>query len=135
MCKVCKDVYPLVDFTALPNGKYGTVCIHCQGKQEGKQLEMKIPKQSKPTKPIKPMEQTIKKGAPKVSVLTKILDRLFGKKYYVNIINTRGTAKCEMSSFIFGSRQEAEKHRISLEMNLSFQWVETISFRSREEYV
>lgn len=142
MCKVCKDVYPFVDFTRKPNGKYNIVCIHCQGKQEGRQLSI-VPKPkpiANPTiktniKTTKKMEKNVKKGAPKVSVLTKITDRLFGKKYYANVINRRGTTSLEMSSFIFATKQEAEKHRISLEMNLSFQWVETISFRSREGYV
>ena len=135
MCKVCKDVYPLVDFTVLPNGKHGRVCIHCQGKQEGKQLEMKIPKQAKPkTIKQKPMEQTIKKGAPKVSVLTKILDRLFGRKYYLNIINVVGTGQCEASCFIFPTKEMADRHKDSLRTNLRYQFIETISFRSRIKY-
>lgn len=134
MCKVCKDVHPLVDFTRKPNGKYGRVCVHCQRKQDGRQLEMRIPKQTKQPK-AKPMEKKQNAVAPQVSVLTKIADRLFGRKYYVNIINTRGTGKCEASSFIFPTKQEAEKHKINLETNRSYQWVETISFRSKRKYV
>lgn len=135
MCKVCKDVHPLVDFTALPNGKYGRVCIHCQGKQDGKQLEMIIPKQSKLKQPkAKPMEQPTTEVAPKVSVLTKITDRLFGRKYYINIINLVGTGKCEASCFIFPTLEMAISHKESLKFNRSYQYVETISFRTKKQY-
>lgn len=68
------------------------------------------------------------------TVLTEILAFLFGRKYYANIIHTRGTDKCEVSSFIFRSKEEANSHRNALESNLSYKFVETISFRSRREY-
>ena len=68
------------------------------------------------------------------TVLTAIAEFLLGKKYYANIINTRGTTCTEISSFIFCTRQEAEKHRQDLSTTMSYQWVETISFRSRNEY-
>ena len=44
------------------------------------------------------------------TVLVAIAEFLLGKKYYANIINTRGTDRNEISSFIFCTRQEAEKH-------------------------
>lgn len=68
------------------------------------------------------------------TLLTKIIDFLFGKKYYANIINTRGTDKCEVTSFIHSTKQEAEKHRRVIEAGMSFIYIETISFRSRKEY-
>lgn len=68
------------------------------------------------------------------TVLTEIVAFIFGRKYYANIINTRGTLKCELSSFIFRSKKEAEKHRAALESNLSYKFIETVSFRSRREY-
>ena len=68
------------------------------------------------------------------TVLTAIAEFLLGKKYYANIINTRGTDRNEISSFIFGTRQEAEKHKHELSTTLSYQWVETITFRSRNQY-
>ena len=68
------------------------------------------------------------------TVLTAIAEFLLGKKYYANIINTRGTDRNEISSFIFSTRQEAEKHKQDLSTTLSYQWVETISFRSRNQY-
>lgn len=45
------------------------------------------------------------------TVLVAIVEFLLGKKYYANIINTRGTDRTEISSFIFCTRQEAEKHK------------------------
>ncbi|MBD5314656.1 MAG: hypothetical protein HDS08_00565 [Bacteroides sp.] len=68
------------------------------------------------------------------TVLTEILALILGRKYYANIIHTRGTNKCEVSSFIFRNKQEADDHRNALESNLSYKFVETVSFRSRREY-
>lgn len=60
-----------------------------------------------------------------------IIAFIFGHKYYANIINTRGTEKIELSSFIFASRAQAEAHRRQLDNTRTFIYVETISFRSR----
>lgn len=68
------------------------------------------------------------------TVLTEIVAFILGRKYYANIIHTRGTNKCEVSSFIFRSKQEANDHRNALENNLSYRFVETVSFRSRRDY-
>lgn len=68
------------------------------------------------------------------TLLQAITALLFGNKYYANIINTRGTAKCELSSFIFSTKADAIKHRNELQSTRSFLYVETISFRSRREY-
>ena len=48
---------------------------------------------------------------PKETVLTNLLAHLFGHKYYANIINTRGTDRIEMSSFIFASPEDAQRHK------------------------
>ena len=69
-----------------------------------------------------------------MNLLNRILNHIFGRKYYANIINTRGTSICEISCVIFLDREEADEHRHSLDTNLSFMHVETISFRSRNEY-
>lgn len=69
------------------------------------------------------------------TILKEIIATLLGRKYYANIIYTRGTSKCEISSFIFRSKQEALAHRNALENNLSFKYVETVSFRSRIDYI
>lgn len=68
------------------------------------------------------------------TVLTEIAAFILGRKYYANIIHTRGTHKCEVSSFIFLSKAEADAHRAALETNLSYEFVETVSFRSRHDY-
>jgi hypothetical protein len=69
------------------------------------------------------------------SVIKEIMAFLFGRKYYANIIATKGVAKEEICSYIFSSRQDAERHRMQIEATLSFQYVETISFRSRKVYI
>jgi hypothetical protein len=66
------------------------------------------------------------------TVIKEIAAFLFGRKYYANIVNTKGTIKQELCSYIFTSMQEAEQHRKGLEDTVSFRFVETISFRSRK---
>lgn len=68
------------------------------------------------------------------TVIKEIMAFLFGRKYYVNIINTIGTEKMEVCSFIFRNKEEAEKHRKTLDTTRSFLYVETVSFRSRKGY-
>ena len=68
------------------------------------------------------------------SVLQAIVAFIFGHKYYANIVNTRGTDRFEVASFIFLSKEDAIKHRRSLDTTRSYQFVETISFRSRMVY-
>lgn len=70
----------------------------------------------------------------KETVLQAIIAHIFGHKYYANIINTRGTDKCEVSSFIHRSKEDAEKHRRDIESTRTFLYIETISFRSRKDY-
>ena len=67
-------------------------------------------------------------------LIEAILAHLFGRKYYANIINTRGTFKTEICSYIFHTREEADNHRKVLETLPSFKYIETISFRSRQQY-
>lgn len=69
-----------------------------------------------------------------MDLLNKILAHILGNRYYANIINTRGTNRCEISCFIFHTKEEAEQHKHSLYDNRSFMFVETISFRSRKKY-
>lgn len=68
------------------------------------------------------------------SVLEKIVDFIFGHRYYANIINTRGTDKCEVCSYIFRTREQAEQHRKTIDSTLSFLYIETVSFRSYKDY-
>lgn len=66
------------------------------------------------------------------TVFNEILAFLFGRKYYANIIATKGVAKQEICSYIFATREAAERHRDEIETTLSFRFIETISFRSRK---
>ncbi|MDD6007640.1 MAG: hypothetical protein PUC21_10110 [Bacteroidales bacterium] len=66
------------------------------------------------------------------TVLKEIIAFLFGRKYYANIIATKGISKYEICSYIFSSREAADKHRLDVEATLSFSFVETVSFRSRK---
>ena len=68
------------------------------------------------------------------SVLQAIVAFIFGHKYYANIVNTRGTDRFEVASFIFLTKEDAIRHRRSLDTTRSYQFVETISFRSRMVY-
>ena len=68
------------------------------------------------------------------TVLKEVIAFLFERKYYANIVATKGTDKTEICSYIFTSKEEADKHRDGLETTRSFIFIETISFRSRKEY-
>lgn len=68
-----------------------------------------------------------------MTILQSIIAMIFGRKYWANIINTRGTAKCEISCFIFETKEQANEHARSLDTNRSFGFVETISFRSSRQ--
>lgn len=68
------------------------------------------------------------------TVLKEIIAFIFGRKYYANIICTRGISKCEICSFIFRSKEAADQHRKDIDGTMSFQYIETISFRSHRDY-
>ena len=70
----------------------------------------------------------------KKSLFQIIVDFILGEKYYANIVNTRGTSICELCSFIFQSKEEAMQHVEELRTTRSFDFIETISFRSRIIY-
>lgn len=69
-----------------------------------------------------------------MNIIQSIIALVLGQQYWANIINTRGTDRCEIACFIFTTRDDADKHRRDLEHNASFMWVETVSFRSRKQY-
>jgi hypothetical protein len=69
------------------------------------------------------------------TVLKEVIAFLFGRKYYANIVATKGTTKQEICSYIFATKQAADRHRRDIETTLSFQFIETISFRSRRVYL
>lgn len=69
------------------------------------------------------------------TVLKEIMAFLFGRKYYANIVATKGTTKQEICSYIFLTKQEANDHRRQIEDTLSFRYVDTVSFRSRRVHI
>ena len=66
--------------------------------------------------------------------MKRVIEKLFGRRYWANVINTRGTDKCELCCFIFRTRAEADEHRRTIDGTVSFMYVETVSFRSRKAY-
>lgn len=68
------------------------------------------------------------------NIWSAIVQMILGRKYYINIINTRGTECYEASCFIFASRAAAQRHADTLATNRSYAHVETVSFRSRYIY-
>nr|DAV37253.1 MAG TPA: hypothetical protein [Caudoviricetes sp.] len=69
------------------------------------------------------------------TVLKEVIAFLLGRKYYANIVRTKGTTNQEICCYIFATKQAADRHRRDIETTLSFQFVETISFRSRKVLV
>lgn len=70
----------------------------------------------------------------KISILQYILNRLLGRKYYANIINVRGTDRCEITCHIFSTPEEAAQHAQTIASTASFLFIETVTFRSRKSY-
>lgn len=70
----------------------------------------------------------------KTTVLEEIIAFVFGRKYYANIINVRGTNDCEICSHIFRTKEEADRHIETLNSTLSYTYLETVAFRSRNVY-
>lgn len=68
------------------------------------------------------------------TLITEILAFILGRKYYANIINTKGTDRIEICSFIFRNKKQALSHKQSIENTSSFAYIETISFRSHKQY-
>lgn len=69
-----------------------------------------------------------------MKVFNAVLDYLFGPKYYANIVNTIGTTKCEICSYIFKTKEQALKHKNDVDNLVSFKYIETISFRSKNDF-
>lgn len=69
-----------------------------------------------------------------MKTISQIFNFLFGKKYYANIIGTLGSTRYEISCFIFRTKEEANEHRDRLMTNRTYYYVETITFRSHEDY-
>lgn len=69
------------------------------------------------------------------TVLQRIVAFIFGHKYYANIVQVKGLGgSVELTSFIHPTREDAEKHIRDILETVSYAYVETVSFRSRETY-
>ena len=49
------------------------------------------------------------------TVLKEIIAFLFGRKYYANIVATKGTTKQEICSYIFATKEAAKQHKLEIE--------------------
>lgn len=67
-------------------------------------------------------------------LLHLIIDHIFGHKYYVNIVNVKGTDKLEATLYIHPTLEAARQHAKNIEDTRSFIFVETVSFRSHKKY-
>ena len=63
-----------------------------------------------------------------------IMAHLFGHKYYAVIVNRKGTLGCFICDAIYADKEAAKAKEQELVFNNSFQYIETISFRSRINY-
>ena len=68
------------------------------------------------------------------TILNEIVAFIFGRKYYANIVNTVGTKRCEICSYIFLDKLSAQQHVKDLESTITYRYLETVSFRSRRDY-
>lgn len=70
-----------------------------------------------------------------MDLLSLIIDHLLGRRYYANIVYHVGSRRCDISSYIFTTIEEAREHRDRLKDNRSFRFIQTISFRSKEPLI
>ncbi len=68
------------------------------------------------------------------SLIEEIADFVLGQKYYANVVNVAGTDRAEICSYIFSTREQAERHRRTVDATRSFDYIETITFRTRTKY-
>ena len=68
-------------------------------------------------------------------LVVRITDFIIKHKYYIVIVNVKGTDECVATSYIHLNRKSADEHRKRIERDtLSYEYIETIVFRSDVEY-
>lgn len=67
-------------------------------------------------------------------LLKRVVEHILGKKYFANIVVTPGTTNYDISSSIFPTKSEALAHKKRLEGTRAYIFVETISFRSHNDF-
>lgn len=71
-----------------------------------------------------------------MTIIQRVISFLLGFRYYANIVCTKGVDKYEICSFIFTNKADATRHKRDLELNnLSYVYVETVTFRSKNLYL
>lgn len=66
--------------------------------------------------------------------ITPIIRRVFGHRYYAVIIGRQGTGIYEIASTIHRTRKSAQEHRQRIEATRTFIYIETITFRSHNDF-
>lgn len=66
--------------------------------------------------------------------IKKLYHRIFGYRYYAIIIGTQGSGIYEVASQIHRTKKSAEEHRIRIVNTLTYVYIETISFRSKNDF-
>lgn len=66
--------------------------------------------------------------------MRKLLEQIIGRKYYVIIVGERGSDRYDMASQIHISRESAEAHRRRIDATRTYQYITTVSFRSRHHF-
>ena len=67
--------------------------------------------------------------------INDIIEVILGKKYYVCVLNQVGTPKYHVNSVMFRTKEEVKAYRDGLMNNRSYQYIETVSFRSHKDYI
>jgi hypothetical protein len=69
-----------------------------------------------------------------MKAIQKIIDRLFGHRYYAVIIGVQGSGIYEIASQIHRTKKSAEEHKQRIYGTHTYIYIETISFRSKNDF-
>lgn len=70
----------------------------------------------------------------KVSMIQKIVDSIFGRKFYVCVVGMVGSGEYFVNSTIYRSLDDVERYKESLKNNSSFDFISCHSFRSHNNF-
>lgn len=70
----------------------------------------------------------------KISPITKLVNKIFGHKYYVAVVGMIGSGEYFVNSTIYRSKEQVDAYRDSLESNSSFMFISCHSFRSHNTF-
>lgn len=66
--------------------------------------------------------------------ITSIINRVFGHKYYAVIVGLQGAGIYQIASAIHRTKKGAQEHRQRIEATRTFIYIETITFRSHNDF-